>query len=231
MSYLKIYGWEKKQFPWHYNVMIKPEHRSALTYRLAAHWKKIGWIEVYMDKRGGGHARNGTFNSAIHLPSYRHKCSLALIIHEIAHVYDYRVFGGNGHRATFKKSLIKLMCEVKTMRILPPIFAAIRDNKDRKFRAMEKSIVSRERKVKSRERAREKARLKREDPSQKLLKAKARVSRLAAKTRRAKIALRKARREAAALERLSRASQQHVETPTVLQEGSSVIPSPGSTAG
>lgn len=197
---LKIYKWERRQFPWQWNVDIKLEHRVVLAAALAKHWK-LGWVEVRLSTRGGGFAHNGTFNSVIQLPTSKYSCPLAIIVHELAHVYDYRNFKGNGHRASFKRSLIKLMCEVRSLRLLVPAFAQIRDNRTRKNLAMAKAITSGEKKSRRIERAREKSRQQRQEPSRMLLKAQDRVKRLAAKARRTKTALRKARRAVAVLKK------------------------------
>lgn len=196
MSTLKIYQWEWKQFPWQWAVEIKPEYRARLTRELGTRFG-LGWIEVSENKRSGGHASVGSFNSHIALPKPGSKCPLGLIIHELAHVYDARKNHGTGHRASFKKALIKLQIEVKGYRMLPPIFAAIRRDRAAARANIDKALAKADAKAARRIEAKKRAGA----PEAVLARTQARAKRLRTRIKRLQTALRKAERQAARMER------------------------------
>lgn len=107
MSYLQIYTWEHETFPWFQRIKIRPEYRHIIARKIAHHFKIICRY-VELNTRGGGLAHGTT----IQLPNVNKSCSLGLIIHELAHLYDYQVNENSGHQKTFKKVLIKLYCEL-----------------------------------------------------------------------------------------------------------------------
>jgi hypothetical protein len=198
----KVYAWEHRQFKWHYAVKIAYEHRRRVAIELA---KKFGIkdLRVDLDTRGGGRAF--VMQRRIRLPSWRHPCSLGLILHEIAHVWDWIHLEGNGHRASFKKAMIKLAIETRAMRYLPPIFAQIRLEEaarlaqarkgwDRSRRAQEAAQRAVDRRLALRER--------KKTPEWRLEHARARIKALGTRIKRLQTAQRKAERQARALERV-----------------------------
>lgn len=108
MAHLKVYEWERQTFPWAQRIEIIPKLREPVA-RLIARQQGIFLRGVQLTKLGGGHA---WFNE-IALPRPDYRCSLGIIMHEIAHCVDGQKYGGNGHRATFKRALIKVYCETK----------------------------------------------------------------------------------------------------------------------
>lgn len=198
MSYLKIYQWERQAFPWQHGVYIKPQWRRRLTLALAKHWG-LGRITVHENKRGGGRAwvRQNDAIIALPRPDRRWSCSLALIVHELAHVYDYRNYGGNGHRASFKKSVIKLYVEVRAYRLLPPIFAQMRrEDAEAKARADQAMATATKRALRT-----EMVKQVKKTVPYKLQQVQARQKRLRTRIKRLQTALKKADRQARALEK------------------------------
>ncbi len=194
MSALKVYSWEWKQFPWQWHVEIKPEYRRSLTLALAKHWG-LTWARVAEVTRGNGHADK---YGLIKLPGPTYPCKLGLIIHELAHLYDGKVYKGNGHRASFKKSVIKLQVEVRTYRLLPPIFAAIRRDKAAGLVQMNKATT---RAMARAERLAEARRLA-HSPARRLQATQERVKRLRTRIKRLQTALKKAERQERRLNRV-----------------------------
>ena len=150
MAATKVYEWERKTFPWHQKIWIKPDHRIALTRALAKHWGIGLGGTVTMVTRGGGHAiydsvQFSFLRDSIKLPKEEYRCSLALILHELAHHYNHQKLKGDNHGAKFKQSVIKLFIEVRVMKLLPPIFAMLRekDAKRREKRAKDLEAMNR----------------------------------------------------------------------------------------
>jgi len=194
MKHLHVYDWEREKFPWHQRVDIKPEFRVGLTAALA---KAFGLRGIYASLETNGSGRAFVHRGLIVLPKSKYRCSLAMVVHEVAHHYDYKVYGGSGHRASFKKSLIKLFVEVRAYRMLPPIFAALRaEQAASKARAQKACAVAVARATRLDERRRE-AR----SPAGKLKRAQERAKRLRTRIKRLTTALKKAERQARALER------------------------------
>ena len=196
---LAIYRWEKEQFHWHWRVEIRPEYRVRLTQILGRRWG-LGHVSVVLRTRGGGSAHSAKTWSQIALPAPRHPCSLGLILHELAHVHDFKNFGGNGHRATFKKSLIKLFVEVRSFRVMPVAFWQIRLERHRAL--VEASKASRAAQAASRRLQRVgEAREAANSPAGRLKRVQARAKRLRTRIKRLQTALAKAERQARRLER------------------------------
>jgi predicted SprT family Zn-dependent metalloprotease len=105
---LKIYAWEHRIFKDMYDIWILPEHKERVTRALAKHFG-ITLNHLQFTKYHNAEA-NG-YLGLIKLP--RKACQIGLIIHELAHLYNYQYNGQRGHRKAFKKSLIKLMVESK----------------------------------------------------------------------------------------------------------------------
>lgn len=107
---LKIYQWEHRIFKDMYDIYILPEHKERVTRKLAQHFG-ITLKHLKFTKIRNASA-NGYFGS-IELP--RKACPLGLILHELAHLYNYQYNGERGHHKAFKQVLIKLMVETKHM--------------------------------------------------------------------------------------------------------------------
>lgn len=192
---LVIYRWEREKFPWHYRVNILPQYRAEVTRELALAFG-LKHVYVQLTTRGGGWANTG--NGQIRLPSRAvRRCSLAMIVHEIAHHYDKKHYGGNGHRASFKKSLIKLLVEVRTYRMLIPVFAKIRRDAVDRAAANAKATVAYSKKL---QREADFA-ARKKTTAYKLEKVQARAAILRTRIKRLTTALKKAERQAKALER------------------------------
>lgn len=195
---LKIYGWEEDQFPWQHTVMIRPDLRVGLTQALARAWGMTkGSIPVDLSTRGNGSAFLSAYGCRIALPGPRYRCSLALIVHELAHVYDWVTFKHSGHDKTFKKALIKLMVEVRTMKMLVPILADIRRDQSYGAARWQKRILADQERSRKAQEARDRA----ASPQGRLERVQALIKRLQARQKRAERALAKARRRERALQR------------------------------
>lgn len=198
----KVYAWEHRQFKWHYAVKIAYEHRRRVAVDLARRFG-IRDLRVDLDTRGGGRAF--VMQRRIRLPSWRHDCSLGLILHEIAHVYDWIHLEGNGHRASFKKCMIKLSIETRAMRYLPPIFAQIRVEEAARLTQVRKGYARAQRAQDAAQRAVDRRlalKERRKTPEWRLEQARARDKALGTRIKRLLTAQRKAQRQARALERV-----------------------------
>lgn len=190
----KTYAWERDKFPWHHRVNILPEYRREVTCRLAEAFGLRGIYPTFVT-RGGGMAV--LERGIIKLPRDCYDCALSTIVHEIAHHFDYKHFGGNGHRASFKKSLIKLMVEVRVYKMLIPIFAKIRQDAKDKAKASAAAAVSYSKKL---QREADLA-ARRKTPAYKLEKVLVRAAILRTRIKRLSTALKKAERQAKAIGR------------------------------
>jgi len=213
MSADKTYSWEKGQFKWHFGIQIKPEDRWRVATELA---KRFGIkdLRVMLDRRGGGSAY--VMERRIRLPTHRYSCSLGLIIHEIAHVYDWVHYEGNGHRASFKKAMIKLSIETRMYRYLIPIYAQIRKERAESRAAYNARVERSQRAMAAADRAvGRKIALKAEKktPEYRLASAKARSKTLATRIKRLQTAQKKADRQVRALERVVAKKPELVESP------------------
>jgi hypothetical protein len=201
MSADKTYEWEQKKFPWHFRVLIKPEHRWFVATELA---KRFGIkdLRVQLDHRGGGLAY--VMERRIRLPSSKYRCSLGLMLHEIAHVYDWTRYEGNGHRASFKKAMIKLCVEVRVMRMLPPIYARIREDRAQMLGRIMAQNDRSQRAMLTAQRAVDRAKalkVQKKTPEYRLERARARAKALRTRIKRLQTALKKAERQERALGR------------------------------
>ena len=184
-----IYRWEHQQFPWQYAIEIKPSLRIDLTQALArAYGFTKGSIPVRLNTRGGGRAHLGTWGCSIDLPGPKYECPLGLIVHELAHVYDWVAFKHQGHDKTFKKSLIKLMVEVRTMKMLPPILEKLRKEQSYATTMWQKRILADQERSRRAAAAREEA----QSPRGRLERAQEAAKRLRTRAKRLATALRKA---------------------------------------
>lgn len=105
---LKIYAWEHRVFKDMYDIHILPQHKERVTKNLAEHFGvKLNQLIFSKYKNGVAYSSIG----AIKLP--RKACPLGLIIHELAHLYNWQYNGQHGHHKAFKQTLIKLMVETK----------------------------------------------------------------------------------------------------------------------
>jgi hypothetical protein len=105
---LKIYGWEHRQFRDMYDMHLIPATREQVIHALAKHFGiKLSRVEFVTYKNGVAYSKMGL----IQLP--RKTCPVGLVVHELAHVYDWQKNGKDGHRKTFRQALIKLMVETK----------------------------------------------------------------------------------------------------------------------
>lgn len=196
MSYLKIYQWERQAFPWQHSVHIKPQWRRRLTQELAKHWG-LGHVSISETSRGGGRAWPQRNLIMLPSPNYRWSCPLSLIVHELAHLYDFKHYGGNGHRASFKKSVIKLYVEVRAYRLLPPIFAQMRrEDAEAKERAVQAMATATKRALRT-----EMVKQVKKTVPYKLQQVQARQKRLRTRIKRLQTALKKADRQARTLEK------------------------------
>lgn len=107
---LKVYQWEEKTFPWQQKVNITPNLRREVTLRLAASLG-IKVIEVETTLRGRDRGRAWPSVRRIALPTRLHNCSLGIILHELAHLWNYQLHQNRGHRLTWKRTLIKTYVE------------------------------------------------------------------------------------------------------------------------
>lgn len=213
MSADKCYAWEHEKFPWHYRIRIAPEHRWAVATELS---KRFGIkdMRVQLDRRGGGEAF--VMERRIRLPSHRYGCSLGLILHEIAHVYDWIHYEGNGHRASFKKAMIKLSIETRMYRHLIPIYAKIRQERAEVMKRRVAQSERSQRVIAAADRAAQRKialKAEKKTPEYRLASAKARSKALATRIKRLVTAQRKADRQVRALERVVAKRPELVESP------------------
>lgn len=198
---LAIYRWEWKEFAWAWGIEVKPQYRVPLTIRLAKHYglTLLGRVRLVTRGRGFEHSGVGFLGkqSAIDLPAWGYPCKLGLILHEIAHAYDHQKLDGRGHTGTFKRALIKVQVETRTMRVLPRMFAEIRaelaEQEARSRRRVELEARSAERRLAGK--AFRKTRAHKMDQLRK------RIKRLESKAKRTDTLLKSARRSLAAYER------------------------------
>lgn len=198
----KVYAWEHRQFKWHYAVKIAYEHRRRVATDLA---KRFGIkdLRVDLDRRGGGEAF--VMQRRIRLPTWRHECSLGLILHEIAHVWDWIHLEGNGHRASFKKSMIKLAIETRALRYLVPIYAQIRAEEAARLAQIRNGHARAQRAQDAAQRAVDRRlalKERRKTPEWRLEQARARDKALGTRIKRLQTAQKKAQRQVRALERV-----------------------------
>jgi len=106
-------------------------------------------------------------------------------------------FKHRGHRGTFKKSLIKLMVEVRTMKMLVPILEKLREEQSYAATRWQRRILADQERSRRAKEARERA----ASPRGRLDRVQALILRLQGRQRRAERALAKARRRARALQR------------------------------
>lgn len=111
MVWLKIYDWEHQLYPREQKIRIKTEYRVAVARKLATKFN-IYLRSVSLSKRGN-RATTYCQNAHIALPNRHNTCGLGLILHELAHLYDYQYFKHSGHCKTFRKALVKLYVESK----------------------------------------------------------------------------------------------------------------------
>lgn len=189
---LAIYRWEREKFPWAHRVQVLPKYRIGIAQALLKQFADTR-ARVELSTRGNGRAW-GT--SLIALPGYAYPCNLALIIHEVAHIRA-ACLGSKGHDAIFKKALIKVHVETRTMRLLPKMFAEIRkelaEQENRTRKDTERLARHLDRKLA--QKALRKTR------AYKMERLRERVKRLEAKAKRTDTALKSARRSLAAYER------------------------------
>lgn len=115
---LKIYEWEHQQFKDLYDIRLLPQVQDKVVRALAKVFGvAINKLEFCTRYNGKAY----TYKGIIQLP--RIGCSVGLALHEIAHLYDWQKFNHRGHTGTFKKSLIKLMCESRYE--LPKVLKAV----------------------------------------------------------------------------------------------------------
>lgn len=113
MAWLKVYQWEHEKFPAEQKIDIKPQYRKEFTYKIAkALDVDLEIVELNLRGRDSGRALNKY--KQINLSSEKHKCSLGVILHEIAHLRDNQRNSNSGHEKTFKKTLIDVYVEYKS---------------------------------------------------------------------------------------------------------------------
>lgn len=193
MSADKCYAWEHDQFPWHWRVKVRPEFRVLLTKRLAARFG-LPSVNVTLTSRTWAWAHGCSW---IELPCASHSCSLGMICHEIAHLVNYRFYKGRGHTGTFKRALIKVMVEARTMGMIPAAMAEVRQELSL---AAKKASQAASREARQAQRLREAKEL-RQSPAWRLQHAQERAKRLRTRIKRLQTLLKKAERQARGLER------------------------------
>lgn len=98
MAYLKAYRTENLRWPNEQRIKLNSVMTRLVTEALIKHYQLRANLE--MTNRSSGHA----WNYLIVLPA--RGCSLGMIYHEIAHVYCYQKYGGNGgHTGKFWNAL------------------------------------------------------------------------------------------------------------------------------
>ena len=108
MAWIKAYDWEHKTWPWHQKVRIGTDLQAAVARGVAGLFG-IRDLEV----RFGGRSISRAYGTrSIRLAGGRDgTVPLGVILHEVAHLVNARLYGGDGHRGTFRKALIKVYCE------------------------------------------------------------------------------------------------------------------------
>lgn len=115
---LKIYEWEHQQFRDLYDIRLLPHVQDQVVRALAKFFDvKINKLEFTTRYNGKAYC----FLGIIQLP--RKGCSVGLALHELSHLFDFQKFNHRGHTGTFRKSLIKLMCETRFE--LPRVLKAV----------------------------------------------------------------------------------------------------------
>lgn len=95
---LEAYRKEWTQFPREQKIQLGCRMAQLVAYELGRRFD-IYSLHVDMTNRSSGHA----WSNRIALP-YK-GCSLGMIIHELAHVYNYQKYRKHGHTGTFKNAL------------------------------------------------------------------------------------------------------------------------------
>jgi hypothetical protein len=200
MAAHKFYAWERATFEWACNIEVTPGNREIMVQALAARYG-LGRIRVEFTTRGGGWA-HGDYK--ITLPRDQFPCSLAVIVHEVAHIYDHRR-GGKGHGKSFRTALIKIMAETKYD--MPKLISDVVTVRSERDEAMAKA-AAREQAAAQR---RADAKAKRGTREFKMERLRARIKRLDSRMKRLATIRKSAERSLRAYERAAALAAQHLE--------------------
>ena len=138
-----FYMWEQSRFPSNYGERVEPDVAVALTkkfahafevYRDNGYFKDA--ITVNLNNRSWGRAYPQ--RGRIDLPAGG--CSLGMILHEVAHLLNWKLHQGRGHTKTFKHVMIKCQVEGSHMygKFLDEIEAEKKLNQEKFQKQMEK---------------------------------------------------------------------------------------------
>lgn len=197
MNKLPEWKWEQTTFPKQYKIEIKPAFRIRLIKKLGAMFG-VHRIEVSLNcSDGRGWCRKTFWGQQVSLPRETAKCSLAVIIHELAHAYsNTNESEAVHHDKRFRRNLIKIM--VESWKMLPGIFREIRNEQAAATEAMNAKATSEIRK------AERKAQINQERKGYpyRIAKVQERIKRLERKKKSIETRLKSARRSLSVLQRL-----------------------------
>lgn len=98
MAYLQAYREEHEKYPTEQKIKLSARMAALVTDALARlHGLKL--LAIKTESRTVGHA----YNYGVNLPA--NHCTLGLVLHELAHVYNHQRYHGDGHTGTFKNAL------------------------------------------------------------------------------------------------------------------------------
>lgn len=104
MAYLKAYRKEKEKYPWQNKINVIPHLRYAVTHEVAKICNvRLNSVELNLRRPDSGRA--WPIYKKIRLPNPKHRVSLGVIIHEVAHIHHYQRTGKSGHTGKFWSSL------------------------------------------------------------------------------------------------------------------------------
>jgi hypothetical protein len=187
MAAFKTYRWEKQTFQWHYRINILEKYRKPLTFALATHFG-IRLREVQLRCKRAESGKCFQDWQMIRLPRPELKCSLGIIIHELAHLYDYQVYQHTGHQGSFRKSVIKLYVESKGImtKTLDKVRAEIQNEEKLSHRITQKVIKKNERSLLKKQL--------RKTPQHKIERLRKRIKKLETRLKRTQTLLKKAKK-------------------------------------
>jgi len=122
MPLLKVYEWERTIWPEFRKVSMTLKQADAVIKKLSRHFK-LSCPKVTDGCNGthwNGKYSPNTGENFLALIRLRTINNLGTVCHEFAHHLDYNVYGGLGHRRTFKRALKKVYTWAK--RYLPSTF-------------------------------------------------------------------------------------------------------------
>jgi len=104
MTYLKFYQKENDAFKTEYNIHLEDKQAIKIAKKISRHFKfTVNEIKIY-GKKSHGYAWFRL--NKIKIP---HNTSLSLLIHELAHLYEYQKHNNERHNKQLMKTIQKFI--------------------------------------------------------------------------------------------------------------------------